>query len=309
MTIKPGDTVDPRTLPVGAVFCYVGFDTQRRVTRPGYHVPVELPDCELATATGVEARAIIISLPPADEPVELGTLKVNAWFEFARALPGLWQVDNIGMTQVRCVSRDGVAAMFHSSSRVLRRPAPTAQPTKRPPCDACGEESKPYRSTQAHYTCVLPGEEVRLCDSCARRPAPENRERVLARRAKTSSGSEKAVTQKDATAEQRSGNAAALQPEELRWPNTTPDRIPALEATLAAQVAAGGVDTEYTRGRIVAGEVALRELDRPSKPMSERYLMPGGFQKIKGTFGGIQPGPLLHRSELPLEQKALWRRR
>ena len=71
-TFKVGDTVDPRTLPVGAKVRHDGFEYQWVITSPGFGRYVDSPEQK---PVALNAAMVLLSLPqPLDEVVELGTL-------------------------------------------------------------------------------------------------------------------------------------------------------------------------------------------------------------------------------------------
>ena len=288
-TPKPGDTVDPRMLPVGAVFQHVNQSRRYRVTAPGV---AETENSQYQGLTVGTTPAVLIFLPQplADEVVELGTLAKDEWFEFHESndLPegsrwrGSIQVVSkhaTGYTLVR--NRGGIRDSFFNDRKVRRVPAPT--PAKRPPCDACGEESCNNPSRKNDATC--PSNEfgaIYLCKAhwCMGMAAIDAN--VRARRAKNSSGSEVA-------------SPLSNQPEP-RWHTTDHARIAALEAKLADQMASGGQDCGAARS-LVERAYWLREQESQLVLGRHNERMCKANHEYLADAKGITPGPIFNRRD------------
>lgn len=184
---KPGDTVDPRTLPVGARFTHSGA-ANFVVSKPGWCRVDGSSSNPEGPIISHEARLVSLPQPIADEVVELGTLAVGERFNVDESETDIY---DRGQRQVHShdpgyVGDEGKGRTWdvqgrwlYSTRKVRRVPAPTQRPDEcpssapppgavkyaeinsdgraRPPCDACGEES-----TRDHD--LLDLGRVRLCD-------------------------------------------------------------------------------------------------------------------------------------------------
>jgi hypothetical protein len=178
-------------------------------------------------------------------------------------------VDPKGTHTTAVTARNNRAADYCSTRKVRRVPAPTPQ-AKRPPCDACGEESDILNDNDDW---VRLGEgDYEVCRACAE----ANPEEVL-----------EAIRSKQFT-----GTDAPLrrqQPTEPRWQTTDPARIAALEAKLAEQMRSGGQDGKSARYLVERADELAREEQARSEPYTRRDR--------DHTLQHLTPGPIFNRRD------------
>lgn len=147
-TATDPDSVDPRTLPAGALFKWHRRSLSTwRIVFPG--LTYRSPDSEEKTysfkANGDDSEAILVSLPELAQEVELRSLAPETWFVFGpseatarKRRPGPFMVCHqesvsqsqpfveLYRTQFKCIERNGTAVPFNADRRVIRVPAPSS---------------------------------------------------------------------------------------------------------------------------------------------------------------------------------------